>query len=83
MLSPVVWRLAGSEREAEAHDPDAKEDGDQGADPEVDDRLVDRQVERAEMDGHPGRQLELVLRLEVLGRRQEQCEAHRFGVPEK
>jgi hypothetical protein len=56
-LSPVR-----PQRESEAHDPDAEHDRQRGADPEVDDRLVDR--EDAEV--HPGVEPELVLGMEVL-----------------
>ena len=52
------------------------------AEPDVGDRLVDREVERPEVDRDPLLEDELVLRVEVaLGGREQ--EVHRFGLPEK
>ena len=65
MASPVVCRRSGPQREAEAHQPDPEHDRDEAAQPEVDDRLVDRQVERPDVDRDPLLEDELVLRVEV------------------
>ena len=87
LLDELVDRLAGrlpavgAQREPEAHEPDAEEDREEPAQPEVDDRLVDREVERADLDRDPRVEDELVLRVEVPGGGEEQV--HPFASPEK
>src|SRR5439155_21571283 len=48
-----------------AHEPDPERDRQDGGKQEVDDRLVDRHVERSDVDRHPRVELELVLRVVV------------------
>src|ERR1051326_3390003 len=59
--------LARQECEPAAHREDADEDRQRGTDGEVHHRLVDRHVERAEMDPDPLLELELVRRVEGCG----------------
>src|SRR5205823_7985558 len=65
-LDRVVDRLAGGlarvrvDADAEAHEGDPEGDGESGAEHQVRDGLVDREVERTEVDRHPVLELELV-----------------------
>jgi hypothetical protein len=90
-LEELVEALSGGlaparpKREAEAHEPDAEEDGDEPTEPEVGHGLVDREVERPELDLDPRRKLELVRRVEVSRRRgeDEAEDAHSRALPAK
>jgi hypothetical protein len=79
-LDDVVDRLADGlarvriDPDAEAHEADPEGHRDQAAQPEVGDRLVDREVDRAEVDRQPGLELELVLGIEVLARGEQRRE---------
>jgi hypothetical protein len=72
-----------SDADAPAHEGDPDQDRQCGSDPEIDDRLVDGHVERADVEGNPGRKLELVRRVELLllARRGVRGECH--GVQEE
>src|SRR6266540_850134 len=83
----------GLDANAKAHEEDAEGHRQHGADEQVDDGLVDRQVERAEMDRDPLVQLELFRRVELAagegcarrdqreGREEEECPLHTGGFP--
>src|SRR5207302_511261 len=72
-LRDLVERLAHGltaarqQGETTAHREDAERDRQRCADREIDDRLVNRHVERAEVDGDPLLELELVRRVERSG----------------
>ena len=56
-----------AQRAAEAHDPDPEQDGDEPAEPDVGDRLVHGQVDRADLDRDPRVEGELLGGIEVAG----------------